>query len=168
MNSSQIMWTMVTNLLSTIYTYYNVNNVFTAFQNDFTPPPLNDFIIIRQLENKQTGLPLNNFNATTQINTITGFNNKRWQVDLYGKNAEISSNILLTYLNSTSASNFLLYYNAGIGRVQDVKNLTKYNDREKYMPRFVINFDTLDINNVLLPEKGIALQDIIIHFEEAR
>jgi hypothetical protein len=157
---------MVTNLLSTVYQYYDSNNVFNAFLNDEVKPPDDGFIIIRLLENRQLALPLNKFDADTQINTITGFNDKSWQIDLYGKKADESSNILLTYLNSTSASNFLLQYNAGIGVVKDVKNLTKYNDRDRYMPRFVINFDTLDINRVLLPENGIGLNDIIINYKE--
>lgn len=166
MNSNQIMWTMITNLLSTVYTYYDASNVFSAFQNDFTPPKINDYIMIRLLDNKQDMTPLNKFDAETQINTLTGFYSGSWQIDLYGKNADISSTLLLTYLNSSSASNFLLTYNFGIGKVQSVKNLTKYNDRDKFMPRYVINFETLRTNNVALPTPGIALEDVIITLEE--
>ena len=160
------MWTMITNLLCIIYKYYNVNNVYSAFQNNFTLPSIDDYIMITLLNFKQNMTPINTFNPTNKINTVTGFYNENWQIDLYGKNANIASTLLLTYLNSNNASNFLLKYNSGIGKVQNVKNLTTYNDRNQFMFRYVINFEVLQTNNIALPTNGIALKDITINLQK--
>lgn len=166
MNSTQVLYTMITNLLSTIYTLYDKNNVFIAFQNDFTLPKISSFVIIWRLQARQKGTALRDYNGITEIKTLTGFNNVPWQIDFYGINSEQASDILLTYLMSSTASDYLIQYNAGIGKVSDVKNLTHYNDRDRYMLRYTINFETLDVTTVLLPTPAITLPDVAISYEE--
>jgi len=166
MTPLQIIWTMLKDLLTIDYTLYNQNNIIDAYQNDYTLPQINDFIIIQQRNTHQNGLPLRDFDYLNQKKLLTGFNDFEYQIDLYGDSADLASTILYTYLNSSAASNYLNQYNMGIGRVYDAKNLSSPNDRDRYMKRYMILFTAMNIQTVQIPMQGVGLSDINIEYQE--
>lgn len=166
MTPLQIIWTMIKDLLTIDYTYYNKNNIINSFQNDYTLPQVDDFIIIQQRNTFQNGLPLRDYNGDTQKKLLTGFNDWEYQVDLYGPNSDIASTILYTYLNSSASSNYLIDYQMGIGKLYEGKNLTKSNDRNRYMQRYMILFTAMNIQTIQVPMTGVTLENIDITYQQ--
>lgn len=166
MTPLQIIWTMIKDLLTVDYTYYNANNIINAYQNNFTLPQIDDFIILQQRNVFQNGLPLRGYDVDTQKKILTGFNDYEYQVDLYGNNSSISASILYTYLNSSAASNYLLDYQMGIGKLYEGRNLTKPNDRDRYMQRYMLLFTAMGIQDVRVPIPGVGVGDVDITYEE--
>lgn len=166
MTPIQIIWTMLKDLLTVDYTYYNSNNIINAYQNNYKLPQIDDFIIIQQRNTFQIGQPLRDYDPDTQKKLLTGFNDWEYQVDLYGQNSDISSTILYTYLASSAASNYLIQYDMGIGKLYEAKNLTRANDRDRYMQRYMILFTAMNIKTIQVPIPGIGINDIDITYEE--
>lgn len=166
MTPLQIIWTMIKDLLTVDYEYYDQNNIINAYQNNYTLPQVDNFIILQQRNTFQNGLPLRDYNVLTQKKLLTGFNDWEYQVDLYGPNADVASTILYTYLNSSAASNYLIDYQMGIGKLYEAKNLTKANDRDRYMQRYMISFTAMNIQIVQVPIPGLTLEDIDITYQE--
>ncbi len=166
MTPLQIIWTMIKDLLTVDYTYYNANNIINAFQNNYKLPQIDDFIIIQQRNIFQNGLPLRDYNGDTQKKLLTGFNDWEYQVDLYGNSSDIAANILYTYLNSSAASNYLLEYQMGIGKLSEAKNLTRPNDRDRYMQRYAVIFTAMNIQTIQVPIPGIILDDIDLTYQQ--
>jgi hypothetical protein len=161
----QIVWTMITNLLCTIYTYYIPSNVFYAFQNNYTLPQVDEFIILTRRNLGQSAYPWRQFDATNQNEVYTAFGDWEYQVDLYGDNSDISADILHTYLYSDAASNYLYLYplDMGIGKLDIPRNLTKQNDRDRYMKRYTLTFTLLNISSINLPTAGINDSNIQVN-----
>lgn len=166
MTPDQTIWTMIKDLLTVYYTYYIPNNIIFAFQNNYTLPQVDDFIIIQRRNVFQNGLPLRDFAVDTQEKLLTGFNDWEYQVDLYGNNSDTSANILYTFLNSGAASNYLIENQMGIGKLYESKNLTRPNDRDRYMKRYMVLFTAMNIQTVQIPTAGIALSDVDITYEQ--
>jgi hypothetical protein len=163
MNKDQIIWTMIQTLLAT---YYDSANIFLAFQNNMTLPVVNDFIIITRRNIGQVALPLRNFNVLLQQKILTAFGDWEYQVDLYGGNADVCGDILHTYVNSVSASNYLIDFGMGIGKVKDPLNLSAVNDRDRYMKRYAVIFTALNTTAVSIPMPGFGIDDVEITFKE--
>lgn len=166
MTPDQIIWTMIKDLLTVYYTYYIPNNIFFAYQNNYTIPLVDDFIIITRRNIFQNGLPLRNFDIPSQEKYLTGFNDWEYQVDLYGNNSDLSAEILYTFLNSGSASNYLIENTMGIGKLYESKNLTRSNDRDRYMKRYMVMFTAMNIQTTKIPTAGLELSDILITYQE--
>ena len=168
MTPDQITWTMITNLLGTIYTYYLPANVFYAYQNNYTMPQVDDFIIITRNNLKQISYPVRVYDITNQNEVYYGNGDWEYQVDLYGPNSDIAANLLYTYLLSGAGSNFLYLYpvEMGIGKVREPMNLTKSNDREIYMKRYTLIFTLLNVSNVTIPTVGIDASNIQVTISE--
>lgn len=166
MTPDQVIWTMIKDLLTSYYEYYLQDNIIVSFQNNYTLPTVNDFIIITRRNVFQNGMPLRDFNIDDQKKVLTGFNDWEYQVDLYGENSDLAANVLYTYLNASAASNYLSFYQMGIGKLFEAKNLTRPNDRDRYMKRYTVLFTAMNIGVVSVPMAGIALEDIDITYEE--
>lgn len=166
MTPLQTIWTMIKDLLTIDYTIYNQNNIINAFQNNYTLPQVDDFIIIQQRNIAQNGLPLRGYNGITEKKLLTGFNDWEYQVDLYGGSSDIAANILFTYLNSSAASNYLIDYQMGIGRLYESRNLTRSNDRDRYMQRYMVMFTCMNIQTVQVPIPPITLEDIELTYQQ--
>jgi hypothetical protein len=165
MTTDEVIYTMIKDLLSITYQYYLPENIFYAYQNNYKIPQADDFIIITRRNSFQNGMPIKGFDVLNQKKIITAFGDWEYQIDLYGPFSDDASYILYTYLNSSSASNYLLEENMGIGKLYDPKNLSKSNDRDRYMKRYMILFTAMNISNVLIPTNGINLEDINITSE---
>lgn len=165
MTDFQIIWTMITTLLTS---YYNPTNVFDAYQNNYTLPTHNNFIIITQKDiGKAKAYPLRDFDILTQEKVLTPFGDYEFQVDLYGDNADTAAHILHTYVDSPAGSNYLIPYQKGIGRVRQTPlNASKVNDRDNYMKRYIVIFTVLNTNVVRIPMQGIGLSDVELNFTE--
>lgn len=168
MTPDQIVWTMITNLLCNIYTYYSQNNVFYAFQNNFKVPQTDNFVILTKLNQNQIAYPTRYFDQTAQNEVYIGHGDWEYQVDLYGQNSDLASDILHTYLNSGAGSNYLYLYpiNMGIGKVMPPLNLTKSNDRDQWMKRFTLKFTLLNNTSTLIPTAGIGISDVTITVQQ--
>ena len=163
MSRDEVIWTMISELL---VDYYLPANVFNAYQNDFTVPKTNEYIIINKKIAGQKSLPHRKFDYLTQTKIIEGNGGWEYQVDLYGPNADSAMDNLHLYLISPEASNYLFQYEQGIGAVRQPLNLSPVNDRDKYMNRFMIYFTALNISRLAIPCPGIALNDIEVTFKE--
>lgn len=163
MTNNEIVITMLNNYLSD---YYNLDNIILGFQNNYTPPTHNNFIIVTNLSIKQAYTPNRYYNETTQEKELYGYNDTEYQIDLYGKNAIIAIDKLYTILGSVVASNYLMQYNSGIGKLKPVKNLTNVNSRQNYMPRYTILFTLLSNTKITVPMTGLGIQDITINNKE--
>lgn len=163
MNNDQIAWTLITTYLAS---YYDTANVFLGYQNYYVADVANDFVIISNLLARQKYTPNREYNSITQEKILQGYNDIDYQIDMYGANAATASDTLYTILGSVVGSNFLRQYNSGIGRVEDVKNLTGVNDRDNYMPRYMLKFSLLANNNITVPMGGIGLEDVTINLKE--
>ena len=164
----QIIWTMITNLLGTTYSYYLPANVFYAFQNNYTLPMVDDFIILTRRNLGQSAYPFRQFDATNQNEVYTSFNDWEYQVDLYGNNSDIAADILHTYLYSDAGSNYLYLYplDMGIGKVSVPINLTKPNDRDRYMKRYTLTFTLLNLSSIIIPTAGINDSNIQVNINK--
>lgn len=164
MSNFQIVWTMITDLLSA---YYDPNNVFDAYQNNYTLPTHNDFVIITQKNIGQVALPLRDYDVVNQKKVLTGFGDWSFQVDLYGNNADIAALDLQTYVLSSAGSNYLLPYELGIGKVKTYPpNMSKVNDRDNYMKRYIVEFTVLNTNILKVSMPGMGYNDIELNFTE--
>lgn len=163
MTNDQIVWTMVTTYLAD---YYAADNVFLRTQNNYTPPTIDEFVLISNLRAKQRYTPNRNFNSTTQEKEVFGYNDIHYQLDLYGTVAADAMDRIYTLLSSVVISNFLIQYNTGIGYVDEPKNLTNVNDRDNYMTRYTLLFSMLANNKITVSASGIALDDITINLKE--
>lgn len=164
MTNFQIIWTMVTTLLTA---YYDPVNVFNAYQNNYTLPTHNNFAIITQKDIAQAALPLRDFDVINQQKVLTGFGDWEFQVDLYGDNADTAANILHIYVLASAASNYLLPFQLGIGKVKMIPpNISKVNDRDNYMKRYIVIFTVLNTNIVKIPMAGISYSDVELNFTE--
>lgn len=166
MTPDQIIWTMIKDLLTEYYEYYDEDNIIMSFQNNYTLPTIDDFIIITRRNVFQNGMPLRDFDIENQKKVLTGFNDWEYQIDLYGDNSDLAANVLYTYLNSSAASNYLYFNEMGIGKLSEARNLTRENDRDRYMKRYMVLFTAMNIGIVSVPMAGIALEDIEITYEE--
>lgn len=166
MITDQAIWTMIKDLLTVFYTYYLPENIFYAFQNNYKLPQVDDFIIITRRNIFQNGLPLRNYDIANQKKLSTGFGDWEYQVDLYGDNSDTSANILYTFINSADGSNYLIPNQMGIGKVKEPINLTRSNDRERYMKRYTLTFTAINISTIQIPLTGIELNDVTITYEE--
>ena len=163
MTNNEIVITMLNNYL---FNYYDANNIILGYQNNFTPPVNNDFVIATNLSIKQAYSPNRYYNAATQEKVLYGYNDTEYQIDLYGKNASIAINELYTILKSVVASNYLMQYDAGIGIVHNPKNLTGVNSRQNYMPKYTILFNLLSNTKITIAATGLALTDVTINLKE--
>jgi hypothetical protein len=165
MNDFQIIWTMITTLLAA---YYDSINVFDAYQNNYTLPTHNNFIIITQKDiGKAPAYPLRDFDVLTQEKILTPFGDYEFQVDLYGINADTAAHILHTYVDSSAGSNYLIPYQKGIGKVKPTPiNASRKNDRENYMKRYIVTFTVLNTNIVRIPMPGFGLADVELNYKE--
>lgn len=154
---------MISELLPT---YYSPDNIILSNQNNYTLPVINDFIIINDKDLAQAAYPLNGFDVINQMKTITPFDDREYQIDLYGNNADIAARILYSYTNSSAASNYLLQYNLAIGKVKKPINMTRVNDRDRFMKRYVFIFTALSAEEIKIPAQGLSLNDIEITSEE--
>lgn len=164
LTSDQIVWTMIKDLLSP--EYYDQNNIFNSYQNNFTLPQTDDFIIITRKNILQNGLPIWDFDVQNQKKIYTAFGDWQYQVDLFGNNADEGANIFFTFINASGGSNYLIPYNCGIGRVNYPINLTNVNDRERYMKRYMLSFTLMNISKTRVSSDGISQSDIDITYIE--
>lgn len=165
MNDFQIIWTMISALLSA---YYTSDNIFDAYQNNITFPVSNNFIVITQKDiGKAPAYPLRDFDVLAQEKVLTPFGDYEFQVDLYGQNADTCAHILHTYVDSSAGSNYLLDYQRGIGKVRATPiNASPVNDRDRYMKRYIVTFTVLNTNIVRIPMPGIGINDVEINYTE--
>lgn len=164
MTDFQIIWTMITTLLAA---YYDPANVFDAYQNNYTLPTHNNFVIITQEDIGKVAYPLRDFDVLTQEKILTPFGDYKFQVDLYGINADTAAHILHTYVDSSAGSNYLIPYEKGIGKVNPIPiNASKKNDRENYMKRYIVIFTVLNTNIVRISMPGFGINDIELNFTE--
>lgn len=165
MTDFQIIWAMITTLLAD---YYDPANVFDAYQNDYKLPTHNNYILITQEDiGKAAAYPLRDFDVLAQEKVLTPFGDYRFQVDLYGVNADIAAHRLHTYVDSSAGSNYLIPYQKGIGKVRAAPiNASKKNDRENYMKRYIVIFTVLNANVVRIPMPGFGLTDVELNFTE--
>lgn len=162
LTNDQIVWTMITTFLAT---FYNSANVYMSNQNYYTVGIEDEFVIINKKSPKQHYTPNRYFDVTNQKKILWGYNDIQYQVDLYGIIADDAMNALYTILMSTAGSNFLMQYNAGIGEIKEPLNLTKSNDRDNYMSRYMILFTLLSNTKIELPATGISNTDIKINIK---
>lgn len=163
MTNNEIVITMLNNYL---FNYYDADNIILGYQNNYTPPINNDFVIATNLSIKQAYSPNRYYNATTHEKVLYGYNDTEYQVDLYGKNSFIAVDALYTILKSVVASNYLIQYDAGIGIVHNPKNLTGVNSRQNYMHKYTILFSLLSNTKITIAETGLALTDVTINLKE--
>lgn len=165
MTDFQIIWTMITTLLAT---YYDSVNVFDVYQNDYTLPVHNNYVLITQKDiGKAPAYPLRDYDVQTQEKILTPFGDYEFQVDLYGVNADVAAHKLHTYVDSSAGSNYLLPYKKGIGKVKSTPiNASKKNDRENYVKRYIVIFSVLNTNIVRIPMPGFGIADVEINLTE--
>ena len=165
MTESQIIWTFISNFLSTQNLYPDVTAIKNAYPNNVPLTVDSNFVVITRLGVDSGSLPTRQFSPENQQTTIGNQDDIAYQVDCYGVTAQVAASSLQNYLLSTNGSNDLLPNGYGIGKVDNVQQMTHTIDRDNYIPRFVIRFTALCFNSITVAQQGIGYDDISVVLE---
>lgn len=161
MSEKQIVWLLISDFLVT-QGLYVATDVKNAFPNNVPITEESEFVVITRLMPVQKALPQQDFDVQDQTITYSNQIDVDYQLDFYGVNAADAAGRMMTYLNSSNASNWLTQYNCGIGAVYMGQNLTADLDRGNYVTRYALKFVLLAGQSVTIDQDGINRSDIPI------
>ena len=136
-NTVTISATIVIGITFTTY-YTHKKNIFIGYQNNYTLPTDNNYAIISRLDTGSNGIPVSEYNDTTETTTYVTAFTPLYQFDFYGKYAETTATYLQTVFLSKLATEYLAQYGMSVYQVKPITNLTESMDYEEYTVRYVL------------------------------
>jgi len=131
--------------------YYDSNNIFQAYQNDYTIPANNKYIIITELDTTNISRPNSSFTGMLPQGTrqITNMDVTTFQLDFYGPPARQMAAGVRLYLQSPDGTQWLQAKgNITVYNINKLQNLTLVLDQRRYLPRFTFTFSVFNNNSV--------------------
>lgn len=134
---------------------YNPLRVYQGYQNNANYGKDNNFIVVSRGNVRSEYLSTRYVveDVQTTGNTVI----IDYQVDFYGVNSDVASDLFNTYLSSYVANDYLLQFKSGIKQVIAVQNLTSEFDRGNYIKRYVVKFEFSTVKQIITKQNMLDL-----------
>lgn len=167
MSEKEIVWNWIAIFLSVQTRLYpDPLGILNAYPVGTPLTPSSEFVIITRLGIDTNYLPQVVFNIPNQALNMENMIASNYQLDFYGVNAQTAANAWQTYITSSKATDDLQSVGYGVGRVDNVVQLTNDIDRDVYVGRFISRFSLLNIATLAIAQNGITLPDVVVTFPE--
>ena len=167
MNERQIVWKWISDFLTFDTNLYpNPLGILNAYPVGTPLTANSEFVIITRLGIDTNYLPQVVFNIPNLALNMENMIASNYQVDFYGVNAQVASNAWQTYITSSKGTDDLQSVGYGVGRVDNIVQLTNDIDRDVYVGRFISRFSLLNIATLAIAQTGITLPDVVVTFPE--
>jgi len=131
---------VIADLITVVNPLYHSDNVFVAYQNSYTLPIHDDFIVITPLGIEVEFTPIYKYYIEPEQQSFYNVSYCGFQIDYYGKMGLQAVNDMQLVLLSDFGCQHFQDNDLGIYKVDVVRNMSNIIDRDVYVARYVLEF----------------------------